>query len=185
LLPPIHDADPELPTPITRGADLELAILRQLTHMLGEDMDLNKIVMAVLEGIYRVLDMDNVMFAVVNNRAQHLTAKFMLGHRRDEVMNRRLLPGKGDFIRFLEQADGAFWQSASGPVYNGTADPLIQFLAADEYFAHPVVLKGRLLGVVYADRGSRRTTFTAENLQTFVHICDHVSLAFKILARQA
>ena len=184
LLPPMDDDDLGMPAPIARGVDLELAILRQLTHMLGEDMDLNKIVMAVLEGIYRVLDMDNVMFAVVNNRSHQLTAKFMLGQRRDEVMNRQLLPGNGDFIRFLEQSDGAFWQSNSGPVYTGIADPLIQFLAADEYFAHPVVLKGRLLGVVYADRGSKNTVFTAANLQTFVHICDHVTLAFKILSRQ-
>jgi hypothetical protein len=183
LLPPEEAAIPEQPQKINQGADLELAILRQLTHMLGEDMDLNKIVMAVLEGVYRVLDMDNMMFAVVKRDTQQLLAKFMLGQGRDEVLNRKLLPGNGDYLAFLQKAESSFWHSEAVPAYRGTPDPLIHLLAATEYFVHPVVLKNRLLGIVYADRQVSKEAFSASNLQSFTHLCDHVTLAFKILSR--
>lgn len=183
LLPPLESIESVSPLAVSQGPDLELGILRQLTHMLGEDMDLNKIVMAVLEGIYRVLAMDTVMFAVVNPSTQHLVAKFMLGHARDEVMTRKLLPGTGAYLSFLQQAEGAFWHSEAVPAYRGAADPLIQSIGAREYFVHPVVLKDRLIGVVYADRAVSQQHFSAANLQTFIHLCDHVSLAFKILSK--
>tara|TARA_R110002072_G_scaffold113986_2_gene243832 strand:+ start:1744 stop:3159 length:1416 start_codon:yes stop_codon:yes gene_type:complete len=184
LIPPEEQSETPRAEPTDTGPGLELAILRQLTHMLGEDMDLNKVVMAVLEGVYRVLSMDNVMFAVANHSTNGLVAKFMLGQSKDVTMAKKLLPGNGEFLEYLQITDQAFWQSSHAPGFSGTPDPLILSLGASEYFAHPVVLKGRVLGLVYADRAVRREPFTAANLQSFTHLCDHVTLAFKILSKQ-
>ncbi|MGK0395679.1 MAG: hypothetical protein ACJAYE_001698 [Candidatus Azotimanducaceae bacterium] len=184
LLPTEETADVINVEPVSTGADLEIAILRQLTHMLGEDMDINKVVMAVLEGVYRVLSMDTVMFAVVNHKTRNLEAKFMLGPRKEGTMSRKSQPGTGEYLDFLKLTNHAFWHSAQMPSFLSIPDPLIQSLGAREYFAQPLVLKGRVLGLVYADRQIRGGAFTAANLQSFTHLCDHVALAFKLLARQ-
>jgi HD-like signal output (HDOD) protein len=183
LLPPDETADVKNTEPVATGPDLEIAILRQLTHMLGEDMDINKVVMAVLEGVYRVLSMDTVMFAVVNHKTRNLEAKFMLGPKKEGTMSRKLLPGTGEYLDFLTLTSHAFWHSGQSPDYIGIPDPLIHSLGAREYFGQPIVLKGRVLGLVYADRQVRGGAFTAANLQSFAHLCDHVALAFKLLAR--
>jgi|TARA_B110000908_G_C10067910_1_gene363719 hypothetical protein len=57
-------------------------MLRQLTHMLSHNLDINRILMAVLEAIYRVLEMDQVVFATINPKSKRLQAKLMIGKRK-------------------------------------------------------------------------------------------------------
>lgn len=182
LLPPDESQAPAVPTQES-NSDLELTILRQLTHMLGEDVDLNKMLMAVLEGVYRVIEMDTVVFALVDKQAKCLKPKLMLGAQRDDVMDKGVsVVADGTFINYLQSLHEPAWHKPGLRNYVGPPDPLISLLDNPEFFISPVHLHGRLLGAVYASRYSSKKPLTAANLQSFSHLCDHVSLAFKVLA---
>ncbi len=184
LLPPdetsvVHEEPQE------SKADLELTILRQLTHMLGEDVDLNKMLMAVLEGVYRVIEMDTVVFALVDKQTKSLRAKLMLGAQRDDVMDKKVsVVSDGTFLNYLHALTDPAWHKPGLRNYVGPPDPLISMLDNQEFFISPVNLNGRLLGAVYASRHKSKKPLTAANLQSFSHLCDHVSLAFRVLANR-
>ena len=182
LLPP--DEPSELEEGIEKpDADLEIAILRQLTHMLGENVDLNKMVMAVLEGIYRVIEMETVVFALVDNKTKTLKPKFMLGPRRDEVMSKSTFPATdGEFLKYLNSLTAPAWHKPGNQPFNGQPDPLIHLSGTREYFVSVVTLSDRVLGAIYASKSADKKALTDENLQSFSHLCDHMTLAFRILA---
>ncbi len=183
LLPPdeIVETSEELDT--TSKADLELAILRQLTQMLGENLDLNKVGMAVLEGIYRVVEMDTVVFALVDRKTKGLIPKLMLGSERDHIMSKTAFPmTDGEFTSYLGNLSAPAWHKPGVKTYQGKPDPLISLLDAQEFFISPITIGDRVIGAIYANRQHQKKSLTASNLQSFCHLSGHVTLAFKILS---
>lgn len=197
LLPPAGNG---LQTPETvkkDSAELELRMLRQLTHMLSENLDINRILMAVLEAIYRVLEMDQVVFAMINPKSKRLQAKLMIGKRKDsfidQASNTVVLQGQmNPCLRSWFTGAEAVWMTEPDlkKPANNRIDPLITELAAREFFVSPIAVtqtstqSTRPIGLIYADRFSLHRPLTDENLQSFEHLSDHATLAFKFLSRK-
>ncbi|MBV1877104.1 MAG: HDOD domain-containing protein [Pseudomonadales bacterium] len=185
LMPPT-DEKPTVAPPVVDSFELELRILRQLTQMLAQNLDLNQVLMAVLEGIYRVLKMDQVVFALIDKRSNQLCVKHMLGKRRAVVMNPTSNAyGLSEFSKKILEQGKPTWCNQENTRHFETSknDSLIKLLAADEYLISPVQLNTRVIGLVYADRYKDQTPFVDANLQSFSHLCSHASLAFTILSQ--
>ena len=58
---------------------LQLSILRELSSMLSEHVDLNTLLGTVLEGVYRGVDMDRAVLAIVSRDGKQMTGKYSLG----------------------------------------------------------------------------------------------------------
>ncbi len=175
--------------PVSQGPDnskLELRIIRQLTKMLGGDMDINRVLLTALEGIYRVLEMDQVVFAVADSKQARLHAKIMIGKRRDSIINSKSKGhSTGEYLKQLLATDEPQWMTSKKllGLKKDAIDPLLTELGAAEFFIYPIVVRGRPIGVVYADRYAHQTPLRRENLQSFCHLAEHSALAFKILSR--
>ncbi len=186
LLPPENIEESTEENPQQDSTELELRILRQLTHMLGENMDLNRVLMAVLEGIYRVLDMDQVVFAVVSPKSNKLKAKLMIGKRRESIIRSENKDfTTGEYLKqLMASGESSYVNSKKLKEFSKEAiDPLIKQLGAQEFFINPITINNRSIGVIYADRYARQTPFTKANFKSFCHLAEHSTLAFKILSR--
>ena len=185
LLPPEIESKKETDTEEMDSFELELRILRQLTQMLGDNIDLNRVLMAILEGIYRVSDMEQVVFAIVNRKTGCLEPKFMIGKCRDAIMNH---PTKettnGDQLDYVLSQGTPYWNQTNKNKFPSHAiDPLIRQLGAKDYFINPIMLQTKAIGVVYADRHNNPNPLSKSDFQSFCHLSDHASLAFKILSK--
>jgi len=205
LLPPVTNDKLPIEVSNKESAELELRMLRQLTHMLGESLDINRILMAVLEAIYRVLEMDQVVFATINPRNKRLQAKLMIGKRKDSFIDEAV--NSSSAVAQMNPALGQWFSDGDAVWMNDVAlrqpanrgiDPLITELAAKEFFVSPIALSSntvkpitempstikRPIGIIYADRFSQQKQLTTENLRSFAHLADHAALAFKFLSRR-
>jgi HD-like signal output (HDOD) protein len=197
LLPPAGNALQISEKVNKDSAELELRMLRQLTHMLSENLDINRILMAVLEAIYRVLEMDQVVFATINPKSKRLQAKLMIGKRKASFIDRAgntgaLQDQMNPSLRSWFTGDEAVWMKDTdlNKAANKNIDPLITELAAREFFISPIAVSQtspqstRPIGLIYADRFSLHCPLTDENLRSFEHLSNHATLAFKFLSRK-
>lgn len=157
LLPPDEPQDAS-ETLETANADMEIPILHQLTHMLGENVDLNKMVMAVLERVYRAVEMETVVFALVDGRSNIVCPKFRLRPQRDEVMShQQFAASDGAFLEYLLNLTTPAWHKPGVKSYKGMPDPLISMLDGQEYFISAINLGDRLSGATCASRRGNKS----------------------------
>ena len=163
---------------------LELRILRQFTQMLSDKMDLNRMLMAVIEGIYRVYKMDQVVFALIDHRNRKLQVKYMLGERRDEILGSSdQSKCSGEFLALLIKRNEAelFTKDDLGNFSSEAMDPLIRKLGAESFLVSPVSMQNKMIGIVYADRSTSCEPFDQKLFQGFCHFAIHATLAFNLL----
>lgn len=185
LSPKVKPSKPVVVEDAASSHELELRILRQLTQMLGENLDLNRLLMAVLEGIYRVLNMDQVVFALIEQGSNALRVKYMIGNQREAIMEKKITnTGNGKFLRQIIAKGEPSWITEK-ILFQTPAEarnPLIQHLGAQEFFVSPIVINKKAIGVIYCDRSSSNIKLGKDNLQSFGHLCEHAALAFRILS---
>ena len=187
LLPPKNESESEAESSRDDNSELELRIVRQLTHMLSGNVDINRVLMAALEGIYRVLNADQVVFAVINPKTSTLQVKLMIGKRRDAIINRENKEhSTGTCLKQIFASTRPEWMTPAKihEFDRDDLDPLINQLGAAEFFINPVSVQGRPIGVIYADRYAHQVPFTQKDLDSFSHLAEHATLSFKVLAKQ-
>jgi transcriptional regulator with GAF, ATPase, and Fis domain len=143
--------------------------------------------MAVLEGIYRVVDMDQVVFALIDQKSKTLRAKLMIGQRRESIIKHQPSEvSSGEYLRQLLTKGEADWITRENcKQFRGkNIDPLIVKLGAQEFFVHPILMRDKAIGIIYADRFSSKLRFNKAHFRSFQHLADHASLAFRILSNQ-
>ena len=144
--------------------------------------------MAVLEGIYRVVDMDQVVFALIDQKSKTLRAKLMIGQRRESIINHRASEvSTGEYLGHLLAKGESDWITPENckQAQSKNVDPLIVKLGAKEFFVHPIKMRDKAIGIIYADRCSDKSCFNRANFQSFRHLADHASLAFRVLSNQS
>jgi HD-like signal output (HDOD) protein len=191
FIPPL----PQEPSPgmevvdksLESSVNLQLDILRELSTMLSEQVDLNTVLGTVLEGIYRSLDMDRVVLALIVNKGEKLVSKLALGEDRtrfgksfDFPLNR-----KNNVFTHLLELNEPLWMDRKtradlGPLL--TPD-IYAAIGQVEFFATPVCVAGKPRGVIYADRSLTREPLEKHAFLTFRHFCEQANIAFTILGR--
>ncbi len=189
---------PPLPQEVAPGMDdletktddvvnLQLDILRELSTMLSEQVDLNTVLGTVLEGIYRSLDMDRVVLALIVKKGTTLESKLALGDGRNRF---------GELFKFpLNEVDNVFTHlfALNEPLWmdrkmRADLGPLLtpeiyNVIGQVEFFAIPVCVAGKPKGVIYADRSLTREPLEKHAFLTFRHFCEQANIAFTILGR--
>jgi len=115
-----------------------------------------------------------------------LRARIMIGKRREAIVgSKNIGRTTGEYLKRLLDASEPEWMTSEmlQDLKQHAMDPLIKELGATEFFIYPVVVRGRHIGIVYADRYAHQTPLTSENLQSFCHLAEHAALAFKILSK--
>lgn len=170
------------------SADLQLIMIRQLTHMLSERRDLNSILSAVLEGILRALKMDHVLFSWLDSRKNTLIAKQALGTHRKYLLkkfNYSVGPHDDNIFSRIIRTKKPRWHTTKDltnqPLFESSR--LKENLRTTDFFCYPIMQGDSPLGLIYADRSVIDAPLSEGDFETFIHFCDHASIAFQLLQK--
>lgn len=170
--PPDEEAEPD---PL-----LQLRILREISGRIAAGATLGEVLEMVLEGIYRAVGFERVLFALLTPSRQQLVGKAALGVGAESLSQ--------CFIFTLDQAEGDLFNGffrdprllCLGPgVTPAGIDATRLEAVAGERFAciAPIQAQGRAIGLFYADRPLARGAIDTDSLDGFLLFSQQVSLA--------
>lgn len=181
--------EPELATqqPRTHDYSLQLSILRELTTMLHEKVDLNAVLGTIIEGIYRALGMERTVVAFVEQSSGQLKAKYVLGDSKEilkQCFDFNVGSGHANIFTELLKAKDALWfNQRTRKEKEYTLTPQIQqCLGTLDFFAMPIWINNQGRGIIYADRKLSGRTLTIEEFQSFTHFSEYATIAFDLMA---
>jgi HD-like signal output (HDOD) protein len=158
---------------------VELAAVRELQVLSRGTPDLADLVRLVLRGVRDGIGMDLVLFAILSRDRQWLSARHRAGGAgRDGVESWRVPVGDGadNLFRVLLRSGKAIWvddatRQRLGRLVEGAADVLAR---GQPFFAMPVLVRGRPVGLLYADRGTAGSSLSAEAFASFRHFGEQI-----------
>ncbi|MBK1722796.1 histidine kinase [Thiocystis violacea] len=165
-----------------RDTKLQIKILRELTSMLdGSGCNFNVIMELVLEGIFRGVGVDRVVFALTTPDKGALKAKFALGA--DWVGSSEgfnfTRPHRGQDILF--QTMDHKRPSLVVPGLREDVDRLIpeqltQLTGPTAFMVAPIIIDNQSIGLFYADRGPSHRPLDADSFDDFKHFVHQASM---------
>ena len=187
------DTDPEPeaelvePCAVSNGPDpqLQLRILRELSGRIAMGANLNEVLQLVLEGIFRGVGFDRVLFALITANRQQLVAKTCLGAGGEALRQR--------FIFSLDSTPGDVFNEffrkpralriEPGRTITGVRVDRLQLVTNTELACMaPILAQGRAIGVFYADRQDPARGIDDESFEAFQLFVQQVSLALAAAA---
>lgn len=170
-----HPGDPEF----------QLRILRELSAMLAERVDLNALLGMVLEGIFRGVAMDRAVLAVVTPDGKRLKAKYALGDDSDHISRCFDFPVGANDRHILAQVLGggeAVWLGRVSRLWRQYLTPEVtRCLGETDFFAMPLSIGGRPKGLLYADRATSGRALDDKSFEGFRHFCEQAVIGLAVL----
>lgn len=187
IAPPEDELEPPAAAPMEPDPQLQLKILREISGRIAARASLNEVLQLVLEGIYRGVGFDRVLFALLSHNRQQLLAKVALGSGAEALRSR--------FIFSLDQVPADlindFFRSPRAvrlePGKNPPGlrlDRLQLVTNANLACLAPIVANGRAIGLFYADRLDGARPIDDESFDAFQLFVQQVSLAVTAVAGQ-
>jgi HD-like signal output (HDOD) protein len=169
---------------------LQLKILHDLsTLMLDRKPDYSLFISLVLEGIYRAVAMDRVLFALCTPDRSRLEIKFHLGWSEQAAPRAPLFEPialvDNVFATALEDKQPLWFNGPFGPDSGGPENrPSPDWLGAHPFFLMPIVVHGKSLGLIYADRQKNGGLLEEESYQGFQHFGRQATIGLSLITRK-
>ncbi|MHA7816559.1 MAG: HDOD domain-containing protein [Pseudohaliea sp.] len=164
---------------------LQLSILRDLSRMLEKQPGIGLVLETVLEGIYRGCGMDRCLFAILTPDRSALRAKYALGAGGPALLERfRFTHADTPFFNRLYTHADAAWigdTERDAASFQLTAD-LLDVLTTRSFFAFPLAINDKVIGVLYADRAPSGRDLDEDGFESFRHFCLQAKMALEYLA---
>ncbi|EXJ15681.1 HDOD domain-containing protein [Imhoffiella purpurea] len=185
---------PEIPRSTTRSAATpasdqpvadhitQVKILRELTGLIAEERcDFNVVMELVLEGIYRGVGMDRVLFALTSPDKRVIKAKYALGADEDRLMKgfQFVRNPKAPTVLFLtldrklpRMVSTADQETVEGSIPENLArlTGIVPFMIA------PIIVSNQCIGLIYADRGPSGRALDPTSFQDFKHFVHQANM---------
>ncbi len=167
---------------------LQMSILRELTSMLHERVDLNAMLGTIMEGVYRALGMERTIIAFIAPETAHLKAKYILGDERGKLkrcFDFAVSEHGQDFFSYTLKQKNAIWlnKQTRKQLESSISSEIRQCLGVMEFFVAPIWIGNKGKGIIYADCKYSGRTLTENEFQTFSHFCEYATIAFDLLSR--
>lgn len=163
--------------------DFQLRILRELSAMLSERVDINALLSMVLEGIFRGVAVDRAVLALVSADGTRIAAKFVLGG--GDPLTRQFnysLSDRDNLIVQLLFSREPVWVNCSSPRWRQHLTPeLLKVVSETEFFAFPLSFAGKARGLFYADRKISRHPLDERSYDAFRHFCEQALIGLSIM----
>lgn len=185
---PVED-EPELPVvgPMEPDPQLQLKILREISGRISAHASLNEVLQLVLEGIYRGVGFDRVLFALLSHNRQQLIAKVALGSGAEALRNAFIFSldqTPRDLINEFFRSPRAYRLEPGKNPPGLRLDRLQLVTNADLACVAPILANGRAIGLFYADRLAGGRLIDDESFDAFQLFVQQVSLAVTAVAAQ-
>ena len=181
----------EIPAPSHPPTDgmLQIKILREMATLIEEERcDFNLVMELVLEGIYRGVGMDRVLFALMTPDKQALKAKYALGE------DQAALSGGFYFKRTPDAPPNILFQTMDrkhphwitveerrqlAGLIPGT---LTQMVGQVPFMIAPIVVNNQCIGIFYADRGLSQRPLDQSIFDGFKHFVHQANMGLSLIA---
>ncbi|MGQ9830659.1 MAG: HDOD domain-containing protein [Thermochromatium sp.] len=148
-------------------------------------LDREALILEWLEGLHRGLGLNRVVYAAFDPHQRTLTAEQLVGTDFEPGFNRFSLSlDRGGLFEQLMTAPGALWLNANNRAELAEQVPpdVKNLTRVEEFMARSVWVKGRPVGLVYADRRSADCALDARAYRGFLNLS---ALAERALGRLA
>ncbi len=167
--------------------NIQLCSLRDLSTLVTSGKgDVNLVLSIVLEGIYRGIGMDRVVFALLMPDRRRLVGKYGLGCVDDGWVGNLIIdldpkmPNIFDYliknnrpVRITDNPDKSIEPLLTEKLSNQTG--------GGPFLATPIAIKGTIIGVIYADRNLSGRSLDDESFESFAFFGQQASLNLSML----
>ncbi len=175
---PEPEPDPVIST--EPDPQLQLRILRELSGRISGGAKLNEVLQLVLEGIYRGVGFDRVLFGLLTPNRQQLVGKAGLGVGVESLRQHFIFSldnTPGDLLNELFRRPRALRLEPGKPMAGLRPDRLLQVTTVGLACVAPILAQGRAIGLFYADRLDTARGIDDETFEAFQLFVQQISLA--------
>ncbi len=163
---------------------LQLGVLREISAMLNERVELNDLLSLVLEGIYRGIGMDRAVLALISPEGTVLRGKYALGEGREALMNCFALRlDRENLFAYALKNNQAIWVEERGRIHwqDLISDEVRACVGDGDFFIMPLAIGGRPRGLFFADRALSGAPLDETAYNGFKHFCEQAQLGLSVL----
>ena len=167
--------------------NIQLCSLRDLSTLVTSGKrDVNMVLSIVLEGIYRGIGMDRVIFALLTPDRQHLKGKYGLGWVDEGYVENFTISANLEIINifgYVLRNRKPVWVTEK-PDFNIKpllTEELSNLIASGPFFAMPVAIKGTAIGIIWADRNLSGRSLDEESFESFAFFGQQANLSLSAL----
>jgi hypothetical protein len=166
---------------------IQMSCLRDLSTLvtLGKG-DFNMALSIILEGIYRGIGMDRVIFTLLTPDRQHLKGKYGLGWVDGYVENFMVSANSGmlNILGYLLANRNPVWvkEKPDNNIKYLLNVELNNLTGGGPFFAMPIAIKGKAIGVIYADRSRSGRCLDEESFESFIFFGQQANMCLSALA---
>ncbi|MFY3775058.1 HDOD domain-containing protein [Marinobacter salsuginis] len=160
--------------------ELQLEILRELSHCLAEKPDINEVCQLVIEGIHRAVGMQRVALLMSDRTGNELVPRKLGGRGTEEWRQQFVIrkDGSGPLGSLLPHAHCSIYE----PKRNSEGVPYDQWLGKVPALIGPIKANGRLIGLFYADNAAGAYLPSKEQLSAFGHFIQNAQLCLNLIS---
>ena len=156
-----------------------LAILAEITRAILAQDDINDTLAMVLEGVARTGQFDVAFLALLNGKKDHLVGRLGYGHGVAEYLSALRVPlvpeGGALADAVLTRAPKVVAQGS--PVMLVARGAAVPAIPASAFVAHPLVVRGKAVGVMVAARAAQEPALGAADVTLVQLFCNQAGLA--------
>ena len=154
-------------------ADVLKSLIKELsaTLSLGEDFDLNGVIMVILEAIYRGAGLDRALFCLVSGDREHVQARLGVGADVEPLIEKFRFPisiRSGPIATALLGRQDVLVAAAAGGRYSYS--PFMNVTGARCFGILPLVVEGIVVGCLYFDSASECFVFDGPQRQGLLEL---------------
>ena len=166
---------------------LQLTILRELSTLMEGNPDINMVLEMVLEGMYRGIGMDRTLFALRSPDHRFLMGRYALGMDNEKL--RRIFQFEtgpqtpGLFSHVLDTRQSVWLNESDNAALHKLVTPQVEAVTRGvDFFVTPIEIRGKVIGVFYADRQPSGRELDADSFSSFKHFASQGNLALTYLS---
>ena len=168
------------------NAMLQLDILKDLGSAMDSSPSPYVVLEIVLEGINRGVGMDRCLFALLTPDRTMLSSKFSIGNQND-LLSKSFsfsLRARNIFSKVLLDGDAVWVKDSCSGEYAALLDKNIRLaLEADSFLLSPIIVNGKPIGLIYADRYPSKRPITDDEFSGFKYFAQQACMAIEHISR--
>ncbi|MFZ2448652.1 MAG: HDOD domain-containing protein [Syntrophobacteraceae bacterium] len=151
---------------------IQIGSLRDLSSMVTSGRgDMSTVLSIGLEGIYRGIGMDRVIFALLTPDRQYIKGKYGLGWADDDFVVKFRIGANGskNVFNHVLQSHKAMWvnDDPAPEIFGLLTKEMSDLMGSGPFFIMPICIRKQAIGVIYADRNQSGRELDEESFESF------------------
>jgi len=165
---------------------IQIASLRDLSSMVASRKgDVNSVLSVLLEGIYRGIGMDRVIFALISPDRRYVIGKYALGWTNETIQNFKVSVNGAEniFTNILRSRKPLYMCEDQPPeIFSLITEEISDLIGSGPFFIMPICVKQQSIGLIYTDRNLSGRDLDEESFESFCFFGQQANTGLTTLA---